>query len=205
MKIRNGFVSNSSTSSFLLAIPNDMDECDHCGFGTKMFFSVLIDTLNAYRSKTKYSLQSSYEDYLNKIQTDLKEIREDIKESERQYQKMKSMIDTGEIKTSLIKVSKFYDTIRILQNSDLRSLKQMMECVRTINIKDELKSFKNKIDNLKHSKKELEENLSMVKSLKNIKEIIEINMDCSWRSDVENRIALLAEKGIVKVLKEDMT
>jgi multidrug resistance efflux pump len=170
-----------------------------------MFFSVLIDTLNAYRSKTKYSLQSSYEDYLNKIQTDLKEIREDIKESERQYQKMKSMIDTGEIKTSLIKVSKFYDTIRILQNSDLRSLKQMMECVRTINIKDELKSFKNKIDNLKHSKKELEENLSMVKSLKNIKEIIEINMDCSWRSDVENRIALLAEKGIVKVLKEDMT
>jgi len=41
MKFRKGFVSNSSSSSFILAIRKDLDVCSHCGRSDPSFFELV--------------------------------------------------------------------------------------------------------------------------------------------------------------------
>ena len=47
MKIRNGFVSNSSSSSFVVAIKkNDGEVCPHCGRGTPNLLKIIEEKSN---------------------------------------------------------------------------------------------------------------------------------------------------------------
>ena len=41
MKIRNGFVSNSSSSSYLIAFRNDQNKCPHCGRSDPDLFDMI--------------------------------------------------------------------------------------------------------------------------------------------------------------------
>ena len=52
MKTRNGFVSNSSSSSFVIAIRKDVNKCEHCGRSDPNLID-LIDTSDSYKTEVR--------------------------------------------------------------------------------------------------------------------------------------------------------
>ena len=41
MKTRNGFISNSSSTSFIVAVKTDINKCEHCGRSDPSFFDLI--------------------------------------------------------------------------------------------------------------------------------------------------------------------
>ena len=59
MKTRHGFVSNSSSSSFIVAVPKKGKVCDHCGFDTSSLVS-LLSTMGELTQKNDSAFNSHY-------------------------------------------------------------------------------------------------------------------------------------------------
>lgn len=77
MKVRNGFVSNSSSSSYIIKIHNQ-EPCPHCGRSTPNIVDH-IKNANNYSCET-HMVYSSRENVLGDIDAEIHRIQKDIKE-----------------------------------------------------------------------------------------------------------------------------
>jgi hypothetical protein len=88
MKIRKGFVSNSSSSSYIIKILDEPKSCPRCGRGG-------IDLMKLLRNCGSYNFLDSKIDYDNKEQI-LKEIRYEIQRIEKNIKKY-AALESNEI------------------------------------------------------------------------------------------------------------
>jgi hypothetical protein len=69
MKIRNGFVCNSSSSSFIISIANNVDVCPTCGHQkglSPLDLTELLNNINDYETEL-YSTNLTSEEFMDEI------------------------------------------------------------------------------------------------------------------------------------------
>jgi hypothetical protein len=79
MRIRTGFVSNSSSSSFILSIAKEQ-ECKHCNQSNADVLNIIRDLFSSkkYEDYVPKTFSGNPEDYLVSIDTEIEEINKDI-------------------------------------------------------------------------------------------------------------------------------
>ena len=82
MKIRNGFVSNSSSSSFVIAYKGDGKPCKKCGMDATDFLRTFLESLNNNDDgDSSYKEVTNLDDYIDNFGLDEHEDEEEILEA----------------------------------------------------------------------------------------------------------------------------
>jgi len=115
MKIRNGFISNSSSTSFVLAVI-DRKECKHCGSSTADYLDLLY-----YHSECKQTCANmSANHYKEQIADDISEYKKDLAYLEslkKQYEGLQDNRNFLPVAEMLIKISNEIRDRQIKQDS----------------------------------------------------------------------------------------
>ncbi len=91
MKIRNGFVSNSSSSSYILAVKKDC-HCENCKFDLSTVFDIISQTFKRLEDADRYYPMISNRDYtLENISDQIEECRKNIEFSNRELSSIKDI------------------------------------------------------------------------------------------------------------------
>lgn len=108
MKIRNGFVSNSSSSSYIIAFKMG-DPCEHCGRKDPDVLSFIGKNEYSYGDSTvkAYNLQETFEMLKNdyNLNSDYNELDEDYKQA-----RVESFIEFARV---VAKIAKYADNYQI--------------------------------------------------------------------------------------------
>ena len=86
MKTRQGFVSNSSSTSFIVAFKKDVNKCDHCGRSDPDFLRILKEMLDKNWSEDSIIENIGIESVLFALEhPDFSEPRKDIIDAVKEY------------------------------------------------------------------------------------------------------------------------
>jgi len=79
MKIRTGFISNSSSSSFIIALPKD-NKCEHCGHSNETIIKLVMDLFGSksWESYVPNIYSGDPLDYINMIDNEIEQLDKDI-------------------------------------------------------------------------------------------------------------------------------
>ena len=190
MKTRSGFVSNSSSSSFLIGIPKNTNEQDKLLLEV---FSVLTDKYDEDK-KESLSIYASKKDYLNYRESYIQEKKEANTKALAAIELLKTIKNKPEAQKAIsiwkTMCSKASPTTKI----------EYME-YDTVILTEEMESFNRLIKRNNDRIKELEDEIKLINDSDIDDKIVNLTVDQHWKSNIEKALVLLIEKGPVKLLK----
>ena len=200
MKLRSGFVSNSSSSSFIVAVPKKAVVCKCCNRSDEWMLQAFAKYLTTLSDRTNklHSMTSAeqVDDYYKE------ELSGHIKSKDyalSQIKEIEELEKTPKIFDDYLRLKKQLDTTRYAL-----SLKNEVEVAQYVPIKDTLSERRKRLENhIKDYDKKLKEIKDIIakvkKAIKNDCSVYSFTID-NWATDAESMLkALMAEK-VVEVI-----
>lgn len=209
MKIRYGFVSNSSTSSFILAVKQVKDVCPTCGLNPANYLSIIQQLLPEGLKKNPVvphqnvftglvsDVKATYESKLDDLKKSKKALEKSISNYKEILKDEKSLVAAGElIKLKMtLKHRKNYDDSSDYFVND-RNPQEVVE--------SEIEIMEAKIRKADEEIGQISKMLSIIRSLKGKWEVVNIVVDdYSW--GIKPLLDKLATEGVVKILDVQKT
>lgn len=92
MKIRNGFISNSSSSSYILALPN-VKKCEHCESSNDILLELIVDVFSkkSFNGYIPSSYSGDPKQYIETINDEIETIEKDIEWANKRVVDLKNL------------------------------------------------------------------------------------------------------------------
>jgi len=209
MKIRNGFVSNSSSSSFIIAV-QEPEKCPHCGQTSADFLKILRAK---FGDKQEHAFSSwSIKDYLKHQEEDIKELEKDNEWVEGQKKKYEDLLKDEK---SLDVIREFRDLMNsMMQHVEMsggvksprykRWDSERKNSAREI-ISEELRGL-----SMYGVNKSLEEKREVVKKIKELNlnkkwNIFDIKNIDNWDTNLIGTLEIFLESDDVQLIRKETT
>lgn len=197
MKYKQGFVSNSSTTSFIIGVLKGIDERD------KIFLDLAETILSGWDDKNQCSKtdMNNINDYMDALKEEIKELKKDNKFIDDKINKIRSILKNDDILNAL---DLYISTPDIdIRNSRMR--KEYNSNKKTKDIFDiEVSSLTYKINKNNEKIADINKKINKIESIPDYKEIDYIfsfvidNMNSSM---IINQIELLEKSGVVIIIE----
>lgn len=196
MKTRNGFVSNSSTSSFLIAVPRDVPEyyVEYLKLFEKIFSEFKED-------KYRECCIVDYDTYISNINSDIKELEEEYESYIKTYNRVAEFMGNRTKQAAVDQFIKIGIADKHMKESKY-GLKYcgFIEKVRPMN---EIQAdLQNKMKKLKSEIDEYKSEIDIITPYKDAKYICKFNVDANGGSCDSNVMERIIDSGIVKLIKK---
>ncbi|MCK9428946.1 MAG: hypothetical protein M0R17_02910 [Candidatus Omnitrophica bacterium] len=190
MKTRHGFVSNSSSSSFILGIPSNIPK------EQENLIKIYTDLCQIYNKDKKESIFINQNDKIKEIKNKIKEYKKVIKKDENLLNKYNELLKIPNINEILLMVEN-------TKNSKL-DYDYIIHDVEHDEIKYLFTSIKNNIDYNNNIINELQKELDTLKNIKEDK-LVYITVDQHWKTPIEECIIYLAENNVISIISRNDT
>jgi hypothetical protein len=204
MKIRVGFVSNSSSSSYILALPKEK-ECEHCGHNNAQTLKIARELFAKKNKDWKSRVPDPYsgdpKHYIDSINIEIEEIDKDIKWS---LKKIKLLENLRENDDAIILFNE-WNTIE--RKTDIRPQRLLSEYKEEENI-DTKEKLKRDIEYLNWNIRKKKERKTKLKSKRHKIERAVKDDDTLYVFEVDHRdngqdiIEMLIDNGTVKIIEK---
>lgn len=202
MKIRQGFVSNSSSTSFLIAICNSADEKD------LLMFEMFEKSFPGWDEITncQKAIKATGVDYKNEMEIQLEGLKEDLAFSKKEIKKVTELLKDDKVLVALETYQTAIEQSNVTQRrlhkaAFKRTPKQVFE--------NEIYMFKNAIKRCEDKIAEIQKDLDLIEAISKNKSI-----KCIFKFEVNNgfgmnrfirQLEILQEIGIIEVLRKETT
>lgn len=196
MKLRAGFVSNSSSTSFLIAVPKEPVNPEHKEL-LKLYGTLLYKWNEEYPTRSIGILKT--DEFLSVLKDDIKQTKLDIKFAEKHKKEVDKFIS---VESNAAVLNEFF---AILQNANSENLRYMrLGKTYPEKLSAHVSHLSYEIDKKKRTLKNLEDQLELLNDCNDIEYLASYEMD-NYECALGEKLKLLADIGVVKIIKKDMT
>ena len=199
MKARNSFVSNSSTTSFLLAICKKIDPKE------EVFLNIFEQLISNWDENTGEPTTMHLEpsEYVAKLKEKISEFEKDIAFGKKKLDKVAKILGNNEVLLAL-------DEYQLIKYDISLSHRRGMEEARKKKPKeifeDATYSYRTEISSLERKMKEAVDELNLIGDISkrnDIKYLCKLKIDNGFNSKIEMQIKTLIDNGVVEVIRKE--
>lgn len=203
MKVRQGFVSNSSTTSFFIAVCDKADERD------ELFLEFVDNFLSGFDEVTNSpkTMKAEVKEYVSQIESQLAELNADIVFAKNEYDKFKEILSDEK----LLNVMMAYGEARSHTDITSRRFRRENEylCSPKYIFESEMEMFTRAVESREKKIKELTSELKKIEGIRNrkdIKYLMRFEMDANrGSSKMYNQIELMEKTGLIEIIDRSTT
>jgi len=203
MKIRNGFVSNSSSSSFIVAVKkpqkNETNYMELIEFMMKNYYK---------RKDLDKNFKGSIKEYTSNLEKELKKLTKDITFLEKDKIFIEEVLSNKNLIKPIGKLFEYLDNkTKLKKNLGVRQTREFYKnYVPKFVLENELGSINYDIDKIKNKIEILTARISDIQKYKEGSwDIICYEEDAAFGSPMSGAIKELEEKSLAKILKKETT
>ena len=204
MKIRTGFVSNSSSTSFVIAVCIPASERD------ELFLEMFEKSFPGFDDATQNTktMKAEIKEYILQLENQIEELKKDLAFARKEWKNIEEMLKDEK----LLKALAAYDEAKNKYHLTLRRMRsERFGCSDSPkNIFDqETRMYANAMETRVEKIAELEKELDLIKKIgqrKDIKYLIKFDVDHGFSRDrFERQIEIMEESGIIEIIKKETT
>jgi hypothetical protein len=194
MKIRSGFISNSSSTSYLIAVPAEASEED------TLFIDLFKEIMDKWSEDTQEmtSKRLSPREYIESLNNRVKELQKDKDFLQKEAAELTALSNKEEARKA---VSTYIDIVTKRELTTTRNRRSDIYIGLDDSLKTDIERVTQEIETVNRRIEAAQEELSIIKENATAKEIIGFEID-NWFSDAEKRMIIIIEKGPLKLIKK---
>lgn len=160
MKVRQGFVSNSSSTCFLISVPKEGETCEHCGKNDRYYVEILDYLLKCFHSEGGKVLQWYNKEQTMYIAEVIVEGKKDIKWSKAKIDELERLRKNYLLNHAISKMEELFKLLSRMNMSGKVETRWLREWEENGWHKDEKNVFMRLLDHLKEKIKQAEKDVN---------------------------------------------